>query len=327
VKTPPVITRRSAAAAIALTALGVRPAQAQEDFPNRAIRIVVGSAAGTGPDIIARLLANQLSQRWPGAGAVVQNTTGSNHLIAAQEVARAAPDGYTLLLGPTSLLSIAPLTTKLPIDLEREFTPVSLFADSDFVLLVNPERVPARSPKEFLTWAKAQKSIFMGTFGAGSIGHFGSYVLSGAADLKPEMVHYRNTADVIGALYRGDVQGAFATVGLAVAQTSNGRLVALASTGTKRTTKLAGVPTFTEAGFPDVSFTSWFGLVAPARTPPVVIERLQVATQAAAREAAASIDTAGFRPMGSTSEEFRRLIVADTRLWGKVIRETGFKAE
>lgn len=302
---------------------------AQADFPNRPIRIVVGFAPGTGPDVIARLVAKELAQQWPGASVVVHNTTGAASLLAAQEVAKAEPDGYTLLLGATALLSIAPSTySKLPFDPERDFTPISLLAESDFVLLVNPEKVPARTPGEFLTWAKGQKnSIFMGTFGAGTIGHFGSHILSDAIDLKPEIVHYRTVVDTISGLYRGDVQGAFATVGLAAAQTSNGRLIALAGSGPIRSTKLPDVPTFKESGFPNIVFTTWFGLVAPAGTPPAVVERLRTAVQKATRDAGASIEHAGFRPVGSTGEEFGRTIAADRKMWAKAVRSTGFKAD
>ena len=314
---------------MALPLVTVGNSQAQDIFPNRPVRIVVGFAPGTGPDIIARLVANQLSQQWPEATAVVQNSAGAASLIAAQEVVRAAPDGYTLLLGATALLSIAPSTySKLPFDPDRDFVPVSNLAESDFVLLVNPDKVPARTPGEFLTWAKAQKDpIFMGTFGAGTIGHFGAYILGDAIDLKPEMVHYRTTVDAIGGLYRGDVQGAFATVGLAVSQTSNGKLIALACSGPSRSTKLPNVPTFKEAGYPGIGFTTWFGIVAPAGTPPAVIAQLRKAIQTATRIAGASIEQAGFRPVGSTEEEFARTMEVDKRMWAKVVRATGFKAD
>lgn len=324
----PLPNRRQAMASLALLAGSGPAVWAQEPFPARPVRLVVGFAPGTGPDILARLLAHNLSQQWGGASVVVQNTAGAAGMIATQEVARAAPDGYTLLLGTTGLLSIAPSThSKLAYDPAKDFVPVSLAADSEFVLLVNPQKVPARNLGEFMAWAKNQRTLFMGTFGAGTAGHFGAYILGDAIQVKPEVVHYRTTGDALTGLHNGDIQGVFASVGLAAPQSASGKLVALASTGSKRSSKLSSVPTFAEAGHASISFTSWFGLVAPAGTPAAVVGQIRAAAQKAVQAAQAGIEQAGFIPVGSTGEEFSRTIAADTQMWAKAVRATGFRAD
>lgn len=321
-----ILNRRLVISAMALAVGGT--AFAQDAFPGRPIKLVVGFAPGTGPDMLARVLANQLAQQWPGASVLVQNTSGAGGMIAAQEVARANPDGYTLFLGAAGQLSIAPNThTKLTFDPAKDFAPISLVADNDFVLLVNPKKVPARNLNEFIEWSRKQPGIFMATFGAGTAGHFGAYILGDEIKVKPDVVHYRNTGDALSGLYGGDVQGVFASIALAAPQVDGGKLVALANTGRKRSDKLPSVPTFSEVGHPAITFTSWFGVVAPAKTPPALLAQLQVAVQKATSAAEASIVQAGFSPVGSTSVEFAKTIRTDTELWGKAVRSTGFKAD
>lgn len=322
-------SRRTALASAALlAALASFGSLAQAAYPERPVRIVVGFAAGTGPDILARLLAQQLSRQWGDVGVVVDNKAGAAGLISAQEVARAAPDGYTLLLAPAGLLSIAPSTyTKLPYDPVRDFIPISMVADSDFMFLVNPQKVPARNVKEFVEWAQKHKDLFFATFGAGTVGHFGAYLLGDAMKVKLEPVHYRSTSDAMVGMYSGDVQGVFASVGLAAPQVKSGKLIALASSGHARDKSLPDVPTFKEAGYPDITFTSWMGLVAPAKTPPAVVAQLEAAVRKATREVEDKIEHAGFVPKGTSAAEFARVIKADAEMWGKVVRRTGFKAD
>ncbi|MBL0419131.1 tripartite tricarboxylate transporter substrate binding protein [Ramlibacter sp. AW1] len=321
--------RRAALAAMTITLAAPLASLAQgSNFPERPVRLVVGSAAGTGPDVLARLFAQQLSQQLGGASVVVENKTGAAGLLAAQEVARATPDGHTLLMAQAGVLSIAPHTyDKLPYDPARDFVPVSLIADSEFVLLVNPQKVPARTPADFVKWAQQQDRVFFGTFGAGTVGHFGAYILADAFKVRPDVVHYRNTSDALGGLYNGDVVGEFASIGLAAPQVKSGKLVALGSSGRERSRSLPDVPTFREAGYPDITFGAWTGLVAPARTPAAIVSRLEQAAQKATKAAEDRIEQAGFLPIGSTAESFARTIRADTEMWGKAARATGFKAD
>ena len=327
-------TPRRAIVAAALLA-GLMPwasahAQGGAAYPSKPVRIIVGFPAGTGPDIVARLLAQKLSEGWGNAGVIVDNKPGAGGLIAASEAARATPDGYTLMLGETGQLSIAPSSyNKLPYDPAKDFVAVSQVVTSDFVLLVNPQKVPARNVKEFVDWTKQQKGLFLATFGAGTPGHFGAFMFGDAVKLKPEPVHYKNTADALGGLFSGDVQGVFASVGLAAPNVKAGKLAALGTTGATRTNTLPDVPTIKEQGYANLEFSSWFGIVAPAKTPPEIIAKLNADIVKAVQspEGRAKMEEAGFRVTGTSQQDFARTIAADTVIWGKAVAATGFKAD
>lgn len=328
------LRRAMVAAACALAGLapwaGAHAQTAAAGYPSKPVRIIVGFAAGTGPDIVARLLAQKLSEGWGNLGVIVDNKPGAGGLIAATEAARAAPDGYTLMLGETGQLSIAPSSyNKLPYDPARDFVPVSQVVTSDFVLLVNPQKVPARNVKDFVAWTQQQKGLFLATFGAGTPGHFGAFMFGDAVKLKPEPVHYKNTADALGGLFSGDVQGVFASVGLAAPQVKAGKLAALGTTGATRNPSLPDVPTIKEQGYANLEFSSWFGIVAPARTPPEVVARLNADVVRAVQspEGRAKMEEAGFRVTGTSAQEFARTIANDTATWGKAVAATGFKAD
>ncbi|MFP5477690.1 MAG: Bug family tripartite tricarboxylate transporter substrate binding protein [Gammaproteobacteria bacterium] len=318
-------------AATAALAAAWTGAQAQTGaYPSRPVRLIVGFPAGTGPDIVARLLAQKLSEGWNGVGVVVDNKPGAGGTIAASEAARAQPDGYTIMLGETGQLSIAPSSyTKLPYDPKKDFAPVSQVVTSNFMLVVNPQKVPARDVKQFVDWSRQQKGLFMGTFGAGTPGHFGAYIFGDAIGVKPEAVHYRNTGDALAGLMSGDVAGAFASVGLAAPNVKAGKLVALAASGDTRAALLPDVPTFKEQGFGQVVFQSWFGIVAPSRTPPEVLAKLEADIRRAMQSADGKqrMEDAGFGVTGTTAKEFGNIIAADTVTWGKAVQATGFKAD
>jgi tripartite-type tricarboxylate transporter receptor subunit TctC len=309
------------------------PALAQTAFPSRPVRLIVGFPPGTGPDIVARLLARKLSEGWGGQAVVVDNKPGAAGLIAATEAARAAPDGHTLMLGETGQLSIAPSTyNKLPYDPVKDFVPVSQVVTADFVLLVNPQKVPARTVKEYIDWARQQKDgkgLFMATFGAGTPGHFGAHLFGEAAHIKPEPVHFRSTGDAMTAIFSGDVQGVFASAGLAQANVRSGKLAALAATGAQRIATLPEVPTFREQGLPNLVFNSWFGIVTPARTPADIVAKLNADIVRAMRspDGQKQMEDAGFRVTATSAAEFTEIIAADTRSWGKAVAATGFKAD
>ncbi|MEK9804549.1 MAG: tripartite tricarboxylate transporter substrate binding protein [Curvibacter sp.] len=329
-KTTSPLRRALVAGAALLAGLSAVGVQAQTAYPNRPVRIIVGFPAGTGPDIVARLLAQKLSEGWGGQGVIVDNKPGAGGLIAASEAARATADGYTLMLGETGQLSIAPSSyNKLPYNPAQDFAPVSQVVSADFALLVNPQKVPAKNVKEFVSWVQQQKGLFMATFGAGTPGHFGAFMFGEAVKLKPEAAHYKSTADALGGLFSGDVQGVFASVGLAAPNVKAGKLLALGTTGPARAAALPDVPTIKEQGYPTLEFSSWFGIVAPARTPPEILSRLSSDVQKAVTDPAmrAKLEDAGFRVTGTTAEAFARIIAADTVTWGKAVAATGFKAD
>ncbi len=326
--------RRHALATLATLACAAALAPAAHaqasGYPNKPVRIIVGFPAGTGPDIVARQLAQELSKLWGGQGVIVDNKPGAGGLIAASEAARAPADGYTLMLGETGQLSIAPSSyNKLPYDPAKDFVPVSQVVSADFALLVNPQKVPSKNVKDFVEWTKSQKGLFMATFGAGTPGHFGAFMFGEAIKVKPEAVHYKTTADALGGLFSGDVQAVFASIGLAAPNVKAGKLLALGTTGPTRAGALPDVPTIKEQGYASLEFSSWFGIVAPAKTPADIVAKLNadIVKAVASPEGKAKLEELGFRVTGTSRDQFARIIAADTVTWGKAVAATGFKAD
>jgi tripartite-type tricarboxylate transporter receptor subunit TctC len=201
---------------------------------------------------------------------------------------------------------------------------------ADFVLLVNPQKVPSKNVKDFVAWSQQQPNgLFMATFGAGTPGHFGAFMFGDAVKVKPEAVHYKSTGDALGGLFSGDTQGVFASVGLAAPNVKAGKLVALGTTGATRTSALPDVPTIKEQGYSNLEFSSWFGVVAPSKVPADILAKLSADIQKIVKspEGKTKLEDAGFRATGTTREEFTRIIAADTVTWGKAVAATGFKAD
>ncbi|MFC7476687.1 Bug family tripartite tricarboxylate transporter substrate binding protein [Dankookia sp. GCM10030260] len=316
------IGRRAALAAALL------PPVAWAALPDRPLRLVLGFAAGSGPDVLARLVAEALKEALP-AGVIVDNRPGAGGLIAAQEVARAAPaDGTALLLGEVGQLAMAPSTyARLPYDPARDFAAVAQLAAADFGLVV-PAALPVEDFAGYLAWGKAQRQLSMGTFGAGTPGHFGAAMLGQATGLAVEPVHFRSTGDAMGAVLNGTVQGMFGTVAVVAPHVKAGRLKALAVTGPARSPVLPAVPTMAELGRPALGFSAWFGLVAPAAAPPPVLAAIEAAVLAALATPAllARLQEAGFRPDARGAGPFGAMMAAERLRWAEVVRATGFKA-
>ena len=314
----------AATAALPLAALAQSGA-----YPDRQVRLVVGFPAGTGPDVVARTVGLKLGEllRQP---VVVDNRAGAGGQIGAQAVAKAAPDGYTLLLGEVGSISIAPASyTKLSYDPARELVAVSELVRSDFILVVPPNS-PYRSVKELVAGAQAKgERVNFGTFGAGTPGHFGAEVFASEAGLKIEPVHYRATGDAITALVAGDVQAAFVTTALAAPQIKGGKLRALATTGAARSALLPEVATMAEAGFPKVDFSAWFALMAPAGTPTATLDALGQAAVATlqAPEVRRVLQEAGFTLAGTGRADSERMVKSEATRWAGVVKATGFKAD
>lgn len=296
-------------------------------FPERPVRLVIGFPAGTGPDVVARILAEALREGWPG-GAVVDNRPGAAGHTAAQEVARAPADGHTLLFGEVGQLAMAPSTfARLSYDPARDFVPVAEVAAIPFAFVV-PASVPANDLPGFLAWARAQQQVFLATFGAGTPGHFGATMLAGGAGFPMEAVHFRSTGEAMTAVLNGQVQGMFGTTVLVSPHVAAGRVKALMTTGTERPALLPNTPTAGELNLPRLAFEAWFGLVAPAATP----EPAQVALEGAVLRALANpavqqrLRDAGFRVAAQGRTAFGAHIRAETVRWAGIVRETGFRA-
>ena len=314
------------AASLACVAPGLALAQA---YPSRPMRLTVGFPPGTGPDVLTRLLGQKLSELMKQP-VVIDNRAGAGGQIAAQYVAKIAPDGYSLLIADVSAISIAPAAfTKLAYDPLRELAPVSEVARTDFILVV-PSNSPAKTYAEFVKLAVANKEkVNFGTFGAGTPGHFGAEMLAEQGRFKIEAVHFRATGDVVTAIGAGDVQAALMSVALASAQIKGGRMRPLATTAPARLALLPDVPTFKESGYPNADFSAWFCLFVPAGTPEPIIATLNAQVLAALQDAdlRRRLEEAGFSIIGSSPEAARRMIAAETVKWKAVVTATGFKGD
>lgn len=322
---PTTIARRGALALALILAAGL--GQAQTAGPST--RLLVGFPPGTGPDVVARLLAQKVGETQQRQ-VIVDNRAGAGGQIAAQAVAKAAADGTTLLLGEVGSISIAPAAfSKLPYDPARELAVLSEVVRSDFLLVVPAQNGPA-SLADFLKAARAQKDrLNFATFGAGTPGHFGAEMLAEQGGFKIEPVHYRATGDAVTAIVAGDVQAAFVTTALGAAQIKAGKMRALATTAAGRSPLLPEVPTFAEAGLPKVDFAAWFAVFAPAGTPAALQEQYSQQFAAAARspEVRQKLVEAGFTVSGSTRAEAERLVKAEAPRWAAAVKAAGFKGD
>jgi tripartite-type tricarboxylate transporter receptor subunit TctC len=314
-------------AAVALAALcGAAGAQS---FPNRPLRLVVAFPAGGATDIIARVLAEYTGKRL-GQQIIVENRPGAGGNIGTEAVARAAPDGYTLSLCTIGTCAInASIYAKPGYDLERDFAPVVLVASVVNVLATNPD-VPARTVKELVALAKAKP----GTLSYGSSGYGGSPHLSGElfkqmAGVEITHVPYRGSAPVIVDLRGGQIDLFFDNAPSILPHIKSGALRALATTGAKRSEELPDVPTMQEAGFPGFVITPWWGVLAPAKTPPAVIAKLNQAMNDALKDPGLikRFDEAGLQIAGGPPDRLSGLSKSETARWGRLVRERNIKAE
>ncbi len=323
----------AAPAALASTlvpALGLAPLAAQaQAFPDRTVRLVVGFPPGTGPDVVARLMAAKLSELLRQQ-VVVDNRAGAGGQIAAQQVAKSPADGYTLLLGEVGSISIAPPAfSKLAYDPAKELSGISEVVRSDFLLVV-PTNSPHANLADFLKAAKAKgDKVNFATFGAGTPGHFGADVLAEAAGFKAEPVHYRSTGDAVTAIVAGDVAAAFVSTALGAAQIKGGKMRALATTAAARSTQLPDVPTFAEQGMPGIDISAWFAVFAPAGTPAAVLDQLnrQIVASMNDPTTKGKLVDAGFSVSGTSRADTERLLKAEAQRWAGIVKASGFKGD
>jgi len=299
-----------------------------QDYPVRPVRIVVPFSAGGPNDIIARLVAHRLGEAL-GQQMVIDNRPGAGGNIGTDSVAKAPPDGYTLLsAGPGSLIT-NPLIGKVPYDTPRDFAPVSLMAGAPNVLVVHPS-VPAKSVDELIALARAQPGrLNYASAGAGSNAHLAAALFAAMAGVELAHVPYRGTGPGLNDLAAGQVQLAIFGIPPVLPHVKRGALRALAVTGKRRSAELPDVPTVDEAGVPGYEVNPWYGLLAPAGTPAPIVARLsaEVTKIVRAPEMRDKLAAQGAEAAGGTPEEFAAVIRADTVLWTRVIREAGIKGE
>lgn len=309
-----------------LLAFGASPfARAQTaEFPLRPIRIVVPFAAGGATDVIARVVGQKVSELL-GQPVVVDNKAGASGNIGALLVARAAPDGYTILMATSSHAINATLYRKLDYRLTTDFVALSNLASVPLLLVVNTA-VPAKTPSELVTYAKAHDNkVNFASGGAGTAAHLAGEQFNTLAGVHMLHVAYKGGAPAQTDLIGGQVQAMFANLPEALAQVQAGRLRPLAVTGSTRRANLPAVPTFAEAGFAQMDAKSWFGLFAPAATPAPVVAKLSSAIAKAVADPAvqARLNELGADPVGNQSEAFQKFVVQEVERWGVLVQRSG----
>ena len=303
-------------------------AQAQDDFPNRPIRIIVPQAAGSGVDLQARTLAQKMGELWGHQG-IVENRPGANAIIGMEAVARAAPDGYTLVYAPVSSVTTNQfIYKKLPYDALRDFAPITQTVANPLGLIANPN-AGIKSIKDLVDRAKANPGqINYGSFGIGNMTHLQGVLLSLAADIKMTHVPYRGQTPEITDILAGQIPLGFTTTAGVTELVASEKLLLLATFGAERDEQFPNTPTPTEAGYPSAVVVGWAGLLAPAGTPKPIVSKLYsgMAKALAMQDVKAAILKQGSKAVSSKSpEDFERYIRSEMAKFHPVIKAAGLE--
>ena len=303
-------------------------AQAQ-DYPSRAVKIVAPFGAGGLADVLARAVGAKLHGSL-GQPFVVENRPGAGGNVGADAVARAEPDGYTLLLTSAGILTINEfLYPKMPFDPASAFVPITVVADMPMLLVVR-NNLEARDVKSFMALAKSTPGgLFFGSPGHGTTGHLGMELFMHATGLKLNHVPYKSAAEAVKAALAGDTAAMFDNPPTVMAQIKAGGLRALGVAAKQRIPQLPDVPTISEGGVPGFEATSWFGLAAPAKTPRAIVDKLAAETAKALKdpEMQKRFGAVGARLVGNTPDQFAKMVVEERARWGNVIRSAGIKLQ
>jgi len=312
------------AAALALAPGAVRAQGAATGWPSRPLRLIIPFSPGGFTDVVARSLSQRLGASL-GQPVVVENKPGAGSTIGADFVAKAAPDGYTLLMVSTTHVIGPALYKKLPYDAIRSFAPIARIVDAPYVLLVHPS-LPAKNVAELIALAKAKPGeIDYASSGNGSAQHLVGALFASMAGVQMRHIPYRGSAQATQDLLGGFVKTGFMGTPVATQHASAGRLRALAVTSRQRSPQLPDVPTLNESGVPGYDATIWLGLLAPVGTPPEIVAKLgdEVAKVLNGAEARKSVAEAGVEVGVSTAAEFDKLLRVELERWDKVVRDTG----
>jgi tripartite-type tricarboxylate transporter receptor subunit TctC len=313
--------------ALALAMLTVAGNVGAQTYPTRAIRLLVPSTPGGSVDTLARTIGPKLTERW-GQQVIVDNRPGAGGAIAGEMVAKAAPDGYTLLIGTiASLATNVSLQRKLPYDPVKDFAPVTLVATQNLMLLIHPS-VPAKSVKELVRLGKAQPGkLSFASAGNGTGGHLSGELFKMLSSIDMLHVPYKGVAPALVDVVGGQVSMTFASILSSLPQVRADKLRALAVTGGKRSVAAPQVPTMREAGVKDYESATWYGVVAPAGTPQELVTRLNAEIVAVIKRPDVNerLSKEGADPVGNSPQEFGRFIESEIGKWRKVIRAAGIQ--
>jgi tripartite-type tricarboxylate transporter receptor subunit TctC len=300
-----------------------------QNYPTKPIRLVLPFPPGGGTDALTRIIGPKLSENL-GQTLVIDNRAGAAGNISAEIVARSQPDGYTLLVGFSTVLTTSKsLYSKLAFDSERDFEPITQLATAQYILVVHPS-VPAKSLAEFVALAKAKPATMnYASSGAGSPLHLAAELFKARAGIDLVHVAYKGGGPAGLAVLGGEVQVLFGSVAATLPHTKTGRLRALAVTSTKRSPLAPDLPTIAELGYPDFNVTAWDSVLAPRGTPKEIIARLNTEIVKVLRtpDIAALIRNVGYEPTGTTPEELAAIIKSESATWAKVIKDANIRAD
>lgn len=324
----PLRRRLSAAAALAPLASFAPRAVAQDGWPSRPVRIVVPFAPGGGGDAVVRAITDRLAERL-GQQVIVDNRPGASGYVGAQAVKSAEPDGHTLLMGFDGSIVVAPNLIKAPFDPVADFAPITKLCDATLVLAAHPS-AGGRTVKELVEVSKTRPGgLQFGSSGAGTTTHLAGELLARQTGMKLEHVPYKGGGQAVADAAGGQIPLIYTVLPTIAAFVKSGRLVPVAVGSRTRSPVLPDVPTMIESGVPNYDVSSWYGLLAPVRTPRPVVERLQreVAAVLAMPEVRERYVQGGFEPVGNASADFAKQIREDLERWGRLVREAGIKVD
>ena len=301
---------------------------AADSYPSRPIRMIVAYPPGGGTDQVGRVMADQLSQTL-GQNVVVDNRGGATGNIGTELAARAVPDGYTLLMGNVAPNAVnVSLFKKLGFDPVKDFAPVSLVAITPNILVANPS-IPVKTVRELIAYAKAKPgTLNFPSAGVGSSSHLAGEMLKSLAGISMVHIPFKGGGPALVAVIAGEVQIMFATMPAAMPHVKSGKVKPVAVTTSKRSQAMPDLPTIAESGVKGYEAATWYGLLAPARTPPAIITRLHGDTvKILAGPTRQRLEVQGFEPEGGTPAEFAAYIKTEIVKWAKVIKDAGIPAE
>jgi tripartite-type tricarboxylate transporter receptor subunit TctC len=320
------LRRRLPLAIIAAVATGFGGDGAQaQTWPQKPVRIVVPYAAGGNSDGMARITAQRLTEAF-GHSFLIENRLGANGALAAEAVARAPGDGYTLLWAATPPLTINPAMTKVNYDPVKDFAPITVVGVNAFVLLVN-QSFPPKTVAEFISYVRSHPKLPYAEGSAGSLTHLSMALFAKRAGLDMINVSYRGNAPALTDVVAGHLQTMFSNISDAIPQAASGTVRLLGVSSEKRAPQLPNVPTIAESGFPGFNVLTWNGLMAPAGTPKEIVNKIASEMGRASKDPqfGARVQQYGSDPLSNTPEEFGALIAADLAVWSDVIKSTGLK--
>jgi tripartite-type tricarboxylate transporter receptor subunit TctC len=313
---------------VAITIGNLVQAAAAPPYPTRPIRVLVPFAAGGGADALSRILAPKLSEAM-GQTWVVDNRGGAAGNLAAEIVADAAPDGYTVFMGFSTVLTVNPSLYKLRYNVQKDFAPVTLLATAQYILVVHPS-VQAGSLKEFIALAKQKPGGFnYASAGVGSPLHLAAELFKKRAGVNMVHLPYKGGGPAAAAVLAGEAQVIFGSVASSIPHVKAGKLKALATTGTKRSKVAPDLPTIAESGFPGFDVSSWYAFLVPAGTSPAIVKRLhdEAVKAVGLPDVQQAMSRQGLEVEAGTPQELAQRIASETPVWAGVIKDAGIKAD